>query len=120
MRDLVKVVIGTRPNMAALVARITLAVVVFPHGAQKVFGWFGGGGLSGTMNCFTQTMHIPWILALAAILAESLGPVELASGIGTRVAAFAIAVTMTVAALTSHLHYGFLHGLVWQPERRGV
>jgi putative oxidoreductase len=104
---LARKVIGTEASIAALLARVMLAVVMFPHGAQKVFGWFGGGGFSGTMNFFTETMHIPWIFALAAVLAESLGPVALTLGLGTRVAAFAIAVNMIVAALSSHLQYGF-------------
>jgi putative oxidoreductase len=105
--NVARTVIGTQASIAALSARLTLAVVMFPHGAQKVLGWFGGGGFSGTMTFFTETMHIPWIFALAAILAEFLGPVALALGIGTRVAAFAIAANMTVAALSSHLQHGF-------------
>lgn len=43
--------------------RLLLALVMFPHGAQKVFGWLGGYGFTGTMNFFTQTMHIPAPLA---------------------------------------------------------
>jgi putative oxidoreductase len=107
LHSLARPVIRTQASIAALVARLTLAGVMLPHGAQKVFGWFGGGGLSGTMNFFTETMHIPFIFALAAILAESLGPIALALGIGTRVAALAIAVSMTVAVMTSHLKHGF-------------
>ena len=107
LQGLARATVGTQRSIAALVARFTLAVVMFPHGAQKVFGWFGGGGFSGTMNFFTDVMHIPWMLALAAILAEFLGPIALALGIATRVAAFAIAINMTVATLTSHLQHGF-------------
>jgi putative oxidoreductase len=76
-------------------------------GHRKSLAGLAVAGFSGTMNFFTETMHIPWIFALAAILAESLGPIALALGIGTRVAALAIAVTMTVAVLTSHLQHGF-------------
>jgi putative oxidoreductase len=107
MRKLAGTVLRTEASIAALLARLTLAVVMFPHGAQKVFGWFGGSGFSGTMNFFIETMHIPWIFALAAILAEFLGPVALALGVGTRIAAFAIATNMIVAALSSHLQHGF-------------
>ena len=105
MRTLAGTVVGTEASIAALLARLTLAVVMFPHGAQKVFG--GGGGFSGTMNFFIETMQIPWIFALAAILAEFLGPVALALGVGTRIAAFAIATNMIVAAFSSHLQHGF-------------
>jgi putative oxidoreductase len=115
--SLTRLLIGTQASIAALVARLTLVVVMFPHGAQKVFGWFGGGGFSGTMKFFTETMHIPWMFAFAAILAEFLGPIALALGIGTRVAALAIAVNMTVAVLTSHLQHGFF--MDWFHNQKG-
>ncbi len=54
---------GTEVNIASLLARGTLAVVMFPHGAQKLLGWFGGYGFSDTMGLLTETMGIPWIMA---------------------------------------------------------
>ena len=50
---------------------ITLGLVMFPHGAQKLLGWYGGFGFSGTMGFFTETMHLPWIVALLVIVGES-------------------------------------------------
>ena len=82
---------ATTPLTSVLVARIVLAGVMLPHGAQKTVGWFGGYGFTGTMNFFTTTMHIPWVFALAAILAESVGAIALLAGLGTRLAAAAIA-----------------------------
>ena len=96
----------TTNDKGALIARVTLGVVMFPHGAQKVFGWFGGHGLSATLETFTAKMGIPAPLALAAIAAESLGALALILGIGGRLAAFGIGVTMVVAA-TMHLDNGF-------------
>ena len=90
---------------------------MFPHGAQKLFGWFGGHGFGSTMRFFTQTMGIPWIFALAAILAESLGAVALIGGICTRLAAAAVAIDMSVAVLTSHLHAGFF--MNWFNNQKG-
>ena len=55
---------ATNDSYAPLVARVLLAAVMFPHGAQKLLGWFGGYGFAGTMQFFTQTMHIPAPLAL--------------------------------------------------------
>jgi putative oxidoreductase len=89
-----------------LVLRLTLAVVMFPHGAQKLLGWFGGHGFRGTMAFFTKS-GIPAPLAFLAIVAEFLGPIGLALGLLTRVAALGLGVVMLVAALTVHGKHGF-------------
>ncbi|MEA3209082.1 MAG: putative oxidoreductase [Chthoniobacter sp.] len=52
-------------------ARLTLGLVMFPHGAQKALGWFGGYGFSATMSFFTGQLHIPALFAFLAIAAES-------------------------------------------------
>jgi putative oxidoreductase len=89
-----------------LLLRLALAVTILPHGIQKTLGWWGGYGFTGTMGAFTQMMGIPAPLALAAILAESLGAVLLFFGLFTRLSAFAIGVTMVVAA-SVHWSGGF-------------
>ena len=104
---------GTAP----LVARLTLGIVMFPHGAQKMLGWFGGHGFTGTMGFFTGTMHIPAFFALLAILAEFAGSLGLITGLLSRVAAFGIAVTMVVAVLTSHAANGFF--MNWLGNQKG-
>lgn len=103
----VQTVLATEARFAPLVARLTLAVVLFPHGAQKVFGWFGGFGFAGTMDYFTGTLGIPYAFGLLAIIAEFAGPLALVAGVLTRVAAFGVGVTMTVAMWTVHLQHGF-------------
>jgi putative oxidoreductase len=107
LRGAVSALIRTRPSGAALALRLALGLVMLPHGAQKLLGWFGGYGFEGTMGFFTRTMGIPWPLALAAILAESVGAAALLLGLGTRLAAAAIGTNMVVAALTSHVQHGF-------------
>jgi putative oxidoreductase len=62
----------TDSGAVGLILRIALAVVMFPHGAQKVLGWFGGHGFKVSMKSFTGS-GIPAILALLAIAAEFLG-----------------------------------------------
>src|SRR5205809_1196963 len=110
-------IVNTENDTAMLVVRLVLGGVMFPHGAQKLFGWFGGFGFHGTMGFFTSTMGIPWIFALAAILAESLGAMALILGFCTRVAAAAIAINMVVAVLTSHLQSGFF--MNWFGNQKG-
>src|SRR5471030_2711996 len=90
----------TDNSCAPFIARLTLGVVMFPHGAQKMLGWFGGYGFSGTMNFFTGSMHIPAPLAFLAIAAEFAGSIGLILGCFSRIAAFGIASNMVVAILT--------------------
>lgn len=98
---------ATKNDSAAAILRLFLGLVILPHGLQKVFGWFGGFGFTGTMNFFTETMGIPYLFALAAVLAESLGAVALIAGLFTRLSAFAIGVSIGVGALMVHLDNGF-------------
>ena len=107
----------TNTSTAPLIARLTLGIVMFPHGAQKMLGWFGGYGFSGTMNFFTGTMHIPAVFALLAIMAEFAGSLALVAGLLSRVAAFGIASVMTVAILTSHAANGFF--MNWYGNQKG-
>ena len=96
----------TDGSVVGLVLRLTLAVVIFPHGAQKALGWFGGHGFKNTLKFFTNS-GIPTVLALLAIAAEFLGPLGLAVGLLTRMAAFGIACVMLVALVTVHWQHGF-------------
>ena len=93
-------------NITGLTLRVSLGLIMFPHGAQKLFGWFGGVGSSGTMNYFTETVGLPFILAFLFVLAESIGSILLVLGIGTRIIAALFAVIMAGAAYT-HFSYGF-------------
>ena len=81
--------IQTDDRVSLLVLRLFLGAVFFPHGAQKVLGWFGGHGLAGTMGFFTG-MGIPSVFAALAIAAEFLGSLGLIVGLLTRVAAFTL------------------------------
>jgi putative oxidoreductase len=93
-------------SVGALILRLMLAVVLFPHGAQKVLGWFGGPGLKATLQYFTSA-GIPAVFGLLAIAVEFLGPLGLAVGLLTRVAAFGIVCVMLVAIIMVHGRYGF-------------
>jgi len=99
--------INTREETAPLILRVMLGLVFFPHGAQKVLGWFGGHGLAGTLDYFTQTMGVPLILALLVIAAEFLGSLGLIVGLLTRVAAFGIGCVMLGAIALVHWQNGF-------------
>jgi len=99
--------LSTDDSRVLTALRLTLGLVMLPHGAQKLLGLFGGYGFTGTMGYFTGTLHIPAPLALLVILSESLGSLGLLFGLGTRVAAFGAVATMLGAIFMSHLSNNF-------------
>ena len=109
--------ITTDDNPATVILRLVLGVVFFAHGAQKLLGWFGGPGFSGTMGLFTGYLHIPAPFALLAIAAEFLGGLGLIVGFLTRIAAFGITVNMLVAIATVHRSFGFF--MNWTGTQKG-
>jgi putative oxidoreductase len=90
--------------------------MILPHGLQKTVGAFGGYGFKGTMGYLTGTVGAPWIFALLAILAESIGGVMLIAGLGTRFAALGIGGVMLVA-VTQHWSNGFF--MNWTGAQKG-
>jgi putative oxidoreductase len=112
-----KFLLKTNNSFAPTLARLTLGIVMFPHGAQKVLGWFGGYGFSGTMNYFTQQAHIPAVFAFLAIAAEFLGSLGLITGFLSRISALGIAVNMIVAVAMVHHANGFF--MNWFGNQKG-
>ena len=116
--SIVQWLLQTDSGVVGLILRLTLAVVIFPHGAQKALGWFGGHGFKPTVNHFKST-GIPGFLAVLAIAAEFLGPIGLAVGFLTRIAAFGIACVMVVAVVTVHWSHGFFMNWTGNEEGEG-
>jgi putative oxidoreductase len=112
-----KNLLRTDHDIAPLVLRLTLGIVIFPHGAQKLLGWFGGYGFAGTMQFFTQTMGIPWILALLVVIAEFFGALALIAGFLTRLSAFGIGSVMAGAIAMVHWQHGFF--MNWSGQQAG-
>jgi putative oxidoreductase len=108
---------ATDNDIATAVLRLVLGIVFFAHGAQKMLGWFGGYGFSGTMGFFTGVMHIPAVFAFLAIAAEFFGGLGLIFGFLTRIAALGIFVNMLVAVALVHHHFGFF--MNWTGAQKG-
>jgi putative oxidoreductase len=87
--------------------RITTGLLLLPHGAQKLFGAFGGYGLEATGQFFASKLGLPASLALIAGLIEFFGGIALALGFLTRPSAALIAGMMDVAVFAVHLGLGF-------------
>jgi len=112
-----KKLLATSPDPTLAFMRVMLGIVFFPHGAQKLLGWFGGYGFSGTMGFFTTQAHIPAPIAFLVICTEFFGSLALIFGFLTRIAAFAIAFEMFVAVLMIHIHMGFF--MNWFGNQKG-
>ncbi|MFZ3090574.1 MAG: DoxX family protein [Nitrospirota bacterium] len=117
---MLKKLIQTEKDITSLILRVLIGIVFFPHGAQKVLGWFGGYGFSGTMGFFTEKLGIPAIFAFLAITAEFLGSLALVFGFLTRIAAFGIACVMIVAVFMLHLQYGFFMNWFGNQQGEGI
>ena len=110
-------VLNTRDDVTLAIVRLVLGGVMFAHGAQKMLGWFGGYGFTGTMGFFENQMHLPAALAFLAIAAEFFGGIGLLLGLLGRVAAFGITVNMLVAVFTVHWPNGFF--MNWSGQQKG-
>ena len=104
-------------NFSLLLARVVLGTVIAAHGAQKLFGWFGGFGFDGTMGFFTEAIGLPPIVALLIILAESIGMVALVFGLFSRILSSAVILIMAGAIATTHGAFGFF--LNWSGTQGG-
>jgi putative oxidoreductase len=114
---MLKKLFHTDNDTATMILRVLLGVVFFPHGMQKLLGWFGGYGFGGTMGFFTGTLGIPAVFAFLAIIAEGLGALGLITGFLTRISAFGIGFNMAVAVLMLHFQNGFF--MNWSGKQAG-
>ena len=109
--------IATDNDTATTILRLSLGVIFFAHGAQKMLGWFGGYGFTGTMGFFTGVLHIPAVFAFLAIAAEFFGGLGLIFGLFTRVAALGVFCNMIVAVVLVHGRFGFW--MNWTGAQKG-
>ena len=107
-------------DVTLLFTRLLIAVVIFGHGAQKLFGWFGGYGFDGTVGYFTTTVGLPYFVAVLIILAESLGMVALAMGLFSRFIAGSVIAIMLGAVLITHAQYGFYMNWFGAQQGEGI
>src|SRR5882672_8166240 len=114
---MIRKLIATDNDAATTILRLVLGVIFFAHGAQKLLGWFGGYGFTGTMGFFTGLLHIPAPFAFLAIAAEFFGGLGLIFGLLTRVASFGIFCNMIVAVALVHGRVGFF--MNWTGTQKG-
>lgn len=100
-------IFSTSNDWFPLVLRVFLGLVIFPHGAQKLLGWFGGYGFIGTMGFFTDTVGLPWIIGFLIINLEFFGSFALIAGIATRLVTTGFTFLALGIVFTSHIQNGF-------------
>lgn len=105
---------GTFASKSLFIVRVALGIIFFAHGAQKVFGWFGGPGLRGLITYFRQALGVPPPLTVLAAFTELLGGLAMIVGLLARPAAVGLIIVMLVAIATVHWKNGFF--LNWSLE----
>lgn len=108
-------ILRTNNSLPLGLVRLALGVVMFPHGAQKMLGWWGGAGFTATMAGFEHRFGAP--LAFLAICAEFFGGLGLILGFLSRIAAFGVLCNMAVAIATSNYRFGFF--INWSGRQKG-
>ncbi len=99
--------LSSQAGIGGLALRVPVGTILAAHGAQKLFGWFGGYGLEGTGQWMASIGLTPgYLMATLAGSSEFLGGLALILGLLTRPAALVTAFTMVVAILTVHLNNG--------------
>jgi putative oxidoreductase len=100
-------VLQTDPSYAFVILRLGLALTFFAHGAQHVFGWFGGRGPADTIENWNKKRGIPVPLCILALFIELGGALSMLSGFLVRPAALGLAAFMFMAMKESHWQNGF-------------
>jgi putative oxidoreductase len=101
-------VLATGAGHGALALRVPVGIIFAAHGAQKLFGWFGGYGLEGTGQFFGSIGLNPgYLMALLAGAVEFFGGLALVLGLLVRPAAAALAGAMLIAIIAVHVGKGF-------------
>ncbi|MDN3611549.1 DoxX family protein [Vibrio ostreicida] len=107
MKTRVKTLLESQAHYSTLALRIPLGIIFMAHGAQKLFGWFGGYGLDGTGQWMASIGLGPgYLMALLAGSAEFFGGLLILLGLLTRPASFVLALTMIVAIVSVHINNG--------------
>ena len=101
-------------NWVPLVARLAVFLTIFPHGAQKLLGWFGGAGFSASMDFLSNGAGLPSFIAFLVIIFESIAPLFLLLGLFTRISAAAVLINFLGVVFTVTIHSGYF--MNWSSE----
>ncbi len=108
--------LSTSDSVVPSLLRVALGGVIFGHGLQKVFGWFGGYGIDGTLRFF-GSIGMPSALGALVIISDFFGSLALIAGLATRFSAAAAGAVMVGALALVHWPNGFF--MNWGGAARG-
>lgn len=114
---MLKMILKTDDSVAPIFLRLSLGVVIFAHGAQKVLGLFGGPGFEKTIEIFRTQMGFPIWMTLLLMFIEFFGSLGLIFGFLTRLSALGIGTSITVCAYLNHIKNGFF--MNWFGTQKG-
>ncbi|TCD28771.1 DoxX family protein [Pedobacter psychrodurus] len=103
-------------DWVGLILRITIAIVLFPHGAQKLLGWWNGHGYSSTMHFLTGKVGLPYIIGWLVIMIEFFCPLFILAGFASRLWGLLVVILMIGILVTVQNQYFFMN---WFNEQQG-
>jgi putative oxidoreductase len=109
--------LSTEKNWTGLILRLSIGLILWPHGAQKMLGLFGGFGFSATMDFLISAVHLPWIIAFMVIIIEFIGSLCILAGFASRLWSFAIIILMLGIIFSTHIDNGFF--MNWFGKQKG-
>ncbi len=112
-----KLLFAAKDDWTGLILRLTLGIVIFPHGAQKMLGWFGGNGFSNTIGYFTEVEQLPWLIAFLVILIEFFGSLLVIVGFASRLWSVSFIGLFMGIVLHAHTVHGFF--MNWSGKQSG-
>jgi len=114
-----EVLFFTDGSTAGLIIRLTLGAMMFPHGAQKLLGMFGGSGYGATLSYFTGSLKLPWVVAFSVIMTEFFGSIFLVLGFMGSFSASLFICLMLGAMMTAYHSNGFFINWFGSRKERG-
>lgn len=110
-------ILATDNNLFGFFSRLAVGLIMFPHGAQKALGWFGGAGFNGTLHAFSAYFHLPTAIGVLVILVEFGGSLALIAGFTTRLWSAAMMILVIGMVVEGSWQHGFF--MNWQGQQSG-
>jgi putative oxidoreductase len=104
-------------DLNQLIVRLAIGIVMWPHGAQLLLGWFGGFGFTSSMSYFMELVHLPWLLGFGVIMIQFFGSLFILLGLFTKINAFLMSVMVFNMIFFGHLEHGFF--MNWMGSQAG-
>lgn len=117
MRTLIQRLTATETQVSPLILRIAFAIVLWPHGVEKLVGGFGGYGFSASMHHLTAEAGLPSLIAFLVIFLEFFGSLFILLGLFTRLFAVANIILFLGMIVNEHLQFGFF--MNWFGNQKG-